>query len=81
MKEVTIKIPTDFNIKEKTVIEMCMHEQDNIILVFRLEKFIKMINDLSEDTEKNRILKTVFNNRDGELLLESFNDMMKNYKK
>lgn len=81
LEEVVYKIPKDFNIKEQTVLDMCMKEQENIILTFRLGNFIEMIQSLSDDTEKNRILKSVFNNREGELLLESYKEMMLNYEK
>jgi hypothetical protein len=56
-----------------------MKEQENIILTWRLGYFIDMINSLPDDTEKNRILKSVFNNREGELLLESYKSMKSHY--
>jgi hypothetical protein len=81
LEEFIFKVPFDYNIKPKEVIDMCMKEQENIILTFRLGNFIDMINSLSDDTEKNRILKSVFNNRDGELLLESYKSMKLHYEK
>jgi hypothetical protein len=81
IEEFIFKVPFDYNIKPKEVIDMCMKEQENIILTFRLGNFIDMINSLSDDTEKNRILKSVFNNRDGELLLESYKSMKSHYEK
>jgi len=81
LEEFIFKVPFDYNIKPKEVIDMCMKEQENIILTFRLGNFIDMINSLSDDTEKNRILKSVFNNRDGELLLESYKSMKSHYEK
>ena len=81
LEEFTFKIPFDWNIKPKEVIDMCMKEQENIILSWRLGKFIDMINSLPDDTEKNKILKSVFNNRDGELLIESYKSMIKFYEK
>jgi hypothetical protein len=81
LEEFIFKVPFDYNIKPKKVIDMCMKEQENIILTFRLGSFIDMINSLSDDTEKNRILKSVFNNRDGELLLESYKSMKLHYEK
>jgi hypothetical protein len=81
LEEYIFKIPFDYNIKPKEVIDMCMKEQDNIILTWRLGYFIDMINSLPDDTEKNRILKSVFDNRDGELLLESYKSMKKHYEK
>jgi hypothetical protein len=80
-REFIFKVPFDYNIKPKEVIDMCMKEQENIILTYRLEKFIEMINSLPDDTEKNRILKSVFNNREGELLLESYKSMKSHYEK
>jgi hypothetical protein len=79
IEEFIFKVPFDYNIKPKEVIDMCMKEQENIILTFRLGNFIDMINSLSDDTEKNKILKSVFNNRDGELLLESYKSMKSHY--
>jgi hypothetical protein len=81
LEEVVFKVPFNYNIKPKEVIDMCMKEQENIILTFRLSNFIDMINSLPEDTEKNRILKSVFDNRDGELLLESYKSMKSHYEK
>jgi hypothetical protein len=81
LEEFIFKVPFDYNIKPKEVIDMCMKEQENIILTFRLGNFIDMINSLSDDTEKNRILKSVFNNREGELLLESYKSMKLHYEK
>ena len=81
IKEFVFKIPFNYNIKNKEVIDMCMKEQENIILTWRLGYFIDMINSLPDDTEKNRILKSVFNNRQGELLLESYKSMKKHYEK
>jgi hypothetical protein len=81
LEEVVFKVPFNYNIKPKEVIDMCMKEQENIILTFRLSNFIDMINSLPEDTEKNRILKSVFDNRDGELLLESYKSMKLHYEK
>jgi len=81
IEEFIFKVPFDYNIKPKEVIDMCMKEQENIILTFRLGNFIDMINSLSDDTEKNKILKSVFNNRDGELLLESYKSMKSHYEK
>jgi len=81
LEEVIFKVPFDYNIKPKEVIDMCMKEQENIILTWRLGRFIDMINSLPDDTEKNRILKSVFNNREGELLLESYKSMKLHYEK
>jgi hypothetical protein len=81
LEEFIFKIPFDYNINPKEVIDMCMKEQQNIILTWRLGHFIDMINSLPDDTEKNRILKSVFDNRDGELLLESYKSMKKHYEK
>jgi hypothetical protein len=80
LEEFVFKVPFDYNIKPKEVIDMCMKEQENIILTWRLGYFIDMINSLPDD-EKNRILKSVFDNRDGELLLESYKSMKKHYEK
>jgi hypothetical protein len=79
LEEFIFKVPFDYNIKPKEVIDMCMKEQENIILTWRLGYFIDMINSLPDDTEKNRILKSVFDNRDGELLLESYKSMKSHY--
>ncbi len=79
LEEFIFKVPFDYNIKSKEVIDMCMKEQENIILTWRLGYFIDMINSLPDDTEKNRILKSVFDNRDGELLLESYKLMKSHY--
>jgi hypothetical protein len=79
LEEFIFKVPFDYNIKPKEVIDMCMKEQENIILTWRLGYFIDMINALPDDTEKNRILKSVFDNRDGELLLESYKSMKSHY--
>ena len=81
LEEFIFKVPFDYNIKPKEVIDMCLKEQDNIILTYRLENFIKMINSLPDDTEKNRILKSVFDNREGEKLLESYKSMKSHYDK
>ena len=81
LEEYIFKIPFDYNIKSKEVIDMCMKEQENIILTWRLGSFIDTINSLPDDTEKNRILKSVFNNREGELLLESYKSMKSHYEK
>lgn len=81
LEEFVFKVPHNYNIKPKEVIDMCMKEQENIILTWRLGHFIDMINSLPDDTEKNRILKTVFNNRPGELLLESYKSMKNHYEK
>jgi len=81
LEEFIFKVPFDYNIKSKEVIDMCMKEQENIILTWRLGNFIDMINSLPDDTEKNRILKSVFNNREGELLLESYKSMKLHYEK
>jgi hypothetical protein len=81
LEEVIFKVPFDYNIKPKEVIDMCMKEQENIILTWTLGNFIDMINSLPDDTEKNRILKSVFDNRDGELLLESYKSMKSHYEK
>ena len=81
LEEFIFKIPFDYNINPKEVIDMCMKEQQNIILTWRLGYFIDMINSLPDDTEKNRTLKSVFNNRDGELLLESYKLMKEHYEK
>jgi hypothetical protein len=81
LEEFIFKVPFDYNIKPKEVIDMCMKEQENIILTWRLGYFIDMINSLPDDTEKNRILKSVFDNRDGELLLESYKSMKSHYEK
>ena len=81
IEEFIFKVPFDYNIKPKEVIDMCMKEQENIILTWRLGYFIDMINSLPDDTEKNRILKSVFNNREGELLLESYKSMKLHYEK
>jgi hypothetical protein len=79
LEEFVFKVPFNYNIKPKEVIDMCMKEQENIILTWRLGYFIDMINSLPDDTEKNRILKSVFNNRQGELLLESYKSMKSHY--
>ena len=81
LEEFIFKVPFDYNIKPKEVMDMCMKEQENIILTWRLGYFIDMINSLPDDTEKNKILKSVFNNRDGELLLESYKKMKSHYEK
>lgn len=78
-KVFVFKLPFDWNIKSETVMDMCLKEQDNIILTYRLENFINMINSLPDDTQKNKILKSVFNNREGELLLDSYKSMKENY--
>lgn len=81
LEEVVFKVPFDYHIKPKEVMDMCMKEQQNIILTWRLGYFIDMINSLPDDIEKNRILKSVFDNRDGELLLESYKSMKSHYEK
>lgn len=73
VKEFVCKVLSDYDMKPKDVINTCMNEQEKDILIWRLGCFIDMINSLSDDTEKNRILKSVFNNREGELLLEFYN--------
>lgn len=73
-EEYKFKVPFSYNIKPKEVIDMCMKEQDNIILTYRLEKFINMV-------ESNNQFNTVFNNDEGQLLLQSFNEMKKHYEK
>lgn len=81
LEEFIYKVPKDFNIKQQSVVDMCMKEQDNIILTYHLGNFIEYINSLPLDTEKSKILKSVFNNIDGELLLKSYNKMKKYYEK
>lgn len=71
---------------EELFCEKCKHKQETLEefifkLTWRLGRFIDMINSLPDDTEKNRILKSVFNNREGELLLESYKSMKLHYEK
>ncbi len=66
----------DFIVYSYKAIESVLEDTDEEILICRLGNFIDMINSLPDDTDKNRILKSVFNNREGELLLESFNKII-----
>jgi hypothetical protein len=60
----------DFIVYSYKAIESVLEDTEVQIIKSRLVNFIDMINSLPDDTEKNRILKSVFNNREGELLLE-----------
>jgi len=50
------------------VVDMCMKEQEHLILRYKLKEFIKMIEALPSDTNKGSIWKKVFNNKLGEEL-------------
>jgi hypothetical protein len=60
----------DFIVYSYKEISSVFEDTEAQIIKSRLVNFIDMINSLPDDTEKNRILKSVFNNREGELLLE-----------
>lgn len=54
--------------------------ENNKIIFDRLTSFINYIEALPNDTSKNKILKLVFNNREGELLIEAYKTIKVNMK-
>lgn len=58
------------NLPVNDIIDQCMKVQEYLILKHKLKEFIKMIENLPDDTNKGSIWKKVFNNRLGEELKE-----------
>lgn len=52
------------------IIDQCMKVQEYLILKYKLKQFIKMIEELPDDTNKGSIWKKVFNNKLGEEIKE-----------
>jgi hypothetical protein len=50
-------------------------QENNKIIFDRLTSFINSIEALPNDTTKNKMLKLVFNNREGELLMKAYKDI------